>query len=433
MAILSHTLQSSLTFKVFFIAFLILLLLIPMEMVENIIRERSHQYRQANAEITKVWGDNHVFTGPVLTVPRFRSETHQSGWSQSVLYQHVAPEEMTVSAVFETQLRYRGIYKVPVYLANISCKGKFEVSDLTKLEVGDKALIQIPFMHSKSLKIIPVLHWNGQPVALSPLADGSTKDAVIFQASIPLTEIGNGEFELVYASAGSAEFNLNSWAKKTILTIKSDWGSPSFQGEFFPTTYAIQSAGFSATWNINNIILNAMDSEEELISNDQFQKRDLFGVKFIQLADTYQLVTRSAKYAVLFISLTFLVYFLVEVLGAYRLHSIQYLLIGLSNCIFYLLLLSLSEHINFNLAYCLSACSSTLLISLYSKSIFQNTFRAALVFLVLVALYVYLFITLQSEGFALVTGSIGLFVIMALLMYLTRNTNWHALSLPDQQ
>jgi len=155
-------------------------------------------------------------------------------------------------------------------------------------------------------------------------------------------------------------------------------------------------------------------------------------VKFIQLADTYQLVTRSAKYAVLFISLTFLVYFLVEVLGGNKLHAIQYLLIGLSNCIFYLLLLSLSEHINFNLAYFLSACSSTLLISLYSKSVFQNAGKALLVFMVLATLYTYLYITLQSEGFALVTGSIGLFIIMAILMYFTRNTNWYALSQPQK-
>ena len=151
------------------------------------------------------------------------------------------------------------------------------------------------------------------------------------------------------------------------------------------------------------------------------------------MVDTYQQVTRSAKYAVLFIGLTFLIYFLVEVLGGHKLHPIQYLFIGLSNCIFYLLLMSLSEHINFNFAYLLSASSSCLLISLYSKSVLQNKAKAILVMLVLIALYTYLYITLQSEGFALVTGSIGLFCIIAMLMYLTRNTNWHALSLAEKQ
>lgn len=397
-------------------------------MVESVISERSHLYRQANTEITKIWGDSHLITGPVLTVPDFRSENQKSGWVQRLRYQHLPPEALAVKAVFDTQIRYRSIYKVPVYLAKISSSGKFVMPETAKLEIVDKALIQIPFSKIKSLKKTPVLYWNGKALALSPVSDGSKKDAVIFQASIPLAEIGEGTFKIYYEAAGSAEFNMVSLAKKTTVSITSDWGTPSFQGDFFPTKYDIENDGFSAVWDINNIFVNAEDSNDEKLSSDKINAYDKFGVKFIQLADTYQLVTRSAKYAVLFISLTFLVYFLAEVLGGNKLHAIQYLLIGLSNCIFYLLLLSLSEHINFNLAYFLSACSSTLLISLYSKSVFQNAGKAMLIFMVLAALYTYLFITLQSEGFALVTGSIGLFIIMAILMYLTRNTNWYALS-----
>ena len=337
------------------------------------------------------------------------------------------PQELSIDGIFDTQLRYRGIFKVPVYLAKITSRGKFDLPDPSKFEIIDNALIQIPFSKIKSLKKTPVLYWNGKALALSPVSDGSTKDTVVFQVSIPLAEFGEGTFELYYEIAGSTEFNLVSLAKKTTVSITSDWGAPSFQGDFFPTKYDIQSDGFSAVWDINNIFVNAEDSNDEKLSSDKINEYDTFGVKFIQLADTYQLVTRSAKYAVLFISLTFLVYFLVEVLGGNKLHAIQYLLIGLSNCIFYLLLLSLSEHINFNLAYFLIACSPTLLISLYSKSVFKNAGKAMLIFMVLAALYTYLFITLQSVGFALVTGSIGLIIIMAILMNLTRNTNWHAL------
>jgi inner membrane protein len=402
-------------------------------MVENVIRERGHLYRQANVEIMKVWGESHTFTGPVFTIPCFHSNHHKSGWSQRLRYQHVPPEEMIVRAVFDTQMRHRGGYNVPVYLAKISARGKFEIPDLKEQELIDKALIQIPFSLTKSLKKAPMLLWNGSALALTPVPDKSIKDFVIFQASIALADIGKSEFEIAYETAGSSEINLFSMAKKSKLLIESDWGSPSFHGEYFPTKYDIKSGGFYTEWDINNLFVDARDAEQEIISANYFEKHDMFGVRFIELADTYQLVTRSAKYAVLFIGLTFMLYFLVEVLGGNKLHPIQYLFIGLSNCIFYLLLLSLSEHIHFDLAYIVSALISSLLITLYSKSVLQNSKKALLVFLVLTALYSYLFITLKSEGFALVSGSIGLFTIMAILMYLTRNTNWHALSQVEQK
>jgi inner membrane protein len=433
MAILSSTQRSSLTFKIFFIAFLVLLLLIPMKMIESIIYERGHLYRQAQTEITKVWGDSHTLTGPVLTVPHIRSGKDRPGWIQAMSYKHIAPDQMNITGNFDIQLRYRGIYKVPVYLAKLSLKGKFISPELLDLDLVDNVLIQIPFSQIKALKKMPELYWNGKPLALLPVREESNKEAVIFQASIALDDIGEAEFEIFYETAGSSAFKLLAWAKKTKLTMQSDWGSPSFQGDYFPTTHNIQADGFKAIWDINKIFINANDAPKEKITNEWFKDNDEFGVEFIQPADTYQLVTRSAKYAVLFISLTFMIYFLVEILGGIKLHPIQYLLIGLSNCIFYLLLLSLSEHINFNIAYFLSACSSTLLISLYSLSVLENKRKALLVFLVLTTLYVYLFITLQSAGFALVTGSIGLFVIMAILMFLTRNTDWHSLSLPEQQ
>ena len=433
MTLQANTLRSSLTFKVLFMGFLVLVLLIPMNMVENVIRERGHLYRQANAEIVSIWGDSHSFTGPVLTLPHFRSRNTNSGWIQKLHYKHLTADTLLVNAQFETQLRYRGIYKVPVYLARISAKGNFILPKSINIAEIDKALIQIPFSKSRSIKKTPLLRVDGKPVHLTPLADEKIKDAVIFQASIPVNKSGINEFEIEYEVAGSSDFNMSSTAKNTTLIMKSDWGSPSFHGGFFPNSHDIDDAGFTATWNINSIFVESKESATEKISYESLGDQDIFGVRFIQVVDTYQQVTRSAKYAVLFISLTFLIYFLVEVLGGYKLHPIQYLFIGLSNCIFYLLLLSLSEHINFNFAYLLSASSSSLLISLYSKSVLQNKAKAMLVMLVLIALYTYLYITLQSEGFALVTGSIGLFCIMAMLMYLTRNTNWHALSLPEKQ
>ena len=152
---------------------------------------------------------------------------------------------------------------------------------------------------------------------------------------------------------------------------------------------------------------------------------DRFGVNFIQTVDTYQIVTRAAKYAVLFIGLSFLVYFFTELLGSVELHPVQYLLVGLANCIFYLLLLSLAEHIPFAAAYILSAAASSILISLYSLTILGGRLKAAIVFGVLCGLYTYLYTALRSEAYALLIGSLGLFVVLALIMYITRHIDWY--------
>lgn len=155
-----------------------------------------------------------------------------------------------------------------------------------------------------------------------------------------------------------------------------------------------------------------------------------FGVNFVQIVDTYQVVMRAAKYAVLFIGLTFIDYFFTELLGNAALHPVQYLLVGLANCIFYLLLLSLAEHLPFIAAYLLSAGASTMLISLYSITILGSRIRASLVFAVLAALYAYLYTALRSEAYALLIGSLGLFTILALIMYLTRYIDWRQSGAP---
>lgn len=148
-------------------------------------------------------------------------------------------------------------------------------------------------------------------------------------------------------------------------------------------------------------------------------------MRLVQPVDTYQAVTRATKYAVLFIGMTFLVYFLIEVFGNAALHPIQYMLVGGANCIFYLLLLSLAEHIPFTIAYLVSACASLVVITLYSTSILNSRRKALVVFVVLSGLYSWLYVTLRSESYALLIGSIGLFLFLNTGMYLTRNIDWH--------
>lgn len=425
--------KNSSTFRVLFIGFLILLLLIPMGMVESIIKERGHLYRQANNEITTSWGKEQIVIGPTLTMPYVKTYSGNAGWSFNSLYKHIRPGSMIISSNIETQVRHRSIYKVPVYIANVHVSGHFDLID-TKINGKDKSgfdlnegLIQIPVKSSRSLKEPIKFVWDGEVIKLTPSWNDPSTETVIFSANLPphlLNKDQVHKFEFDLRMAGSGEFSFISSSQKTGIKIDSDWQAPGFFGIHLPTSHDISDEGFTASWEINDLLTELSHSEKEKISYSWFSSQPVFGVKLIQPVDTYQVITRAAKYAVLFISLTFLIYFFTELFGKALFHPIQYLFVGVANCIFYLLLLSLAEHINFNLAYFISACASIFLISLYSYSILNSRLKASIVFILLSVLYTYLFVTLRSEAFALLIGSVGLFVILGLAMYLTRNIDW---------
>ncbi len=431
------SIKNSTTFRVLFIGFLILLLLIPMGMVESVIFDRSHLYRQATNEITHSWGKEQLLSGPVLTLPFVKSFSENGGWSYDSRYQHLRPETMTVDSHIETQIRYRGIYEVPVYITTVRFNGLFSLADVggeNGSDVGlqlDEGVIQIPVNNSRSIKEPIGLVWDGEVIKLTPKWDKSDSGTVIFTAKLPahlLNKNKDHEFEYEVKLAGSKALSFISSAQNTDIKMNSNWASPSFFGIYLPTSRDISDDGFTASWTINDLLTDMGHSEQEMVSSTWFQGQQSFGVNLIQPVDTYQVVTRAAKYAVLFISLTFLVYFFTELFSNALLHPIQYLFVGVANCIFYLLLLSLAEHINFTLSYFISSSASISLISLYSRSILKSRIKAAIVFVTLSGLYTYLFVTLRSEGFALLIGSIGLFVILGVAMYLTRNIDWRTLN-----
>jgi inner membrane protein len=442
--------KNSTTCRVLFIGFLILLLLIPMGMVESVIFDRSHLYRQATNEITASWGKEQLLYGPILTLPFVKTFSENGGWSYDSRFQHLRPETMTLDSHIETQIRYRGIYEVPVYIATVRFNGLFSLADVAGEEGSDAGLqldegvIQIPVNNSRSIKEPIGLVWDGEVIKLTPKWDKAASETVIFTAKLPahlLSKHKDHEFEYEIKLAGSKAFSFISSAQKTDIKMNSNWASPSFFGIYLPNSRDISDDGFTVSWTINDLLADMGYSEQEMVSANWFQGQQSFGVNLIQPVDTYQVVTRAAKYAVLFISLTFLVYFFTELFSNALLHPIQYLFVGVANCIFYLylfvgvancifylLLLSLAEHINFTLAYFISSTASISLISLYSRSILKSRTKATIVFVTLSGLYTYLFVTLRSEGFALLIGSIGLFLILGVAMYLTRNIDWRTLN-----
>jgi inner membrane protein len=405
-----------------------------MGMVESIIYERAHMYRQATDDITASWGGEQLITGPVLSLPYLVTQTEAGNLAYENRYKHVRPSNLSMNVTIETQVRYRGIYKVPVYTVVARVQGEFDLSNITFETYNttefaiDEAFVQLPLGEPRSLRGPVDFLWDNEGVSLVPEWHGMHNENVSMFAGLPVEMTGRDtphRFEMVIRLTGSNELAFASVSPDTAITMEANWGSPGFFGIYLPASHEIHDDGFTAAWDINNLLPGPGHELSRWAEQDWFGSQARFGVRLVQPVDTYQLVTRAAKYAVLFISLTFLVYFFTEVMTRTTLHPVQYLLVGGATCLFYLLLLSLAEHIPFALAYGLSAFASILLITLYSVSILKSRSRAFIMFLMLSALYVYLFVTLRSEAYALLTGSTGLFVVLTLVMYLSRNIDWH--------
>ena len=214
--------------------------------------------------------------------------------------------------------------------------------------------------------------------------------------------------------------------KRTNIQLSSDWKDPSFSGAFLPDTRSVSKDGFKAEWNILELNRNY---PQFWIGNRNAEalKKSSFGVDLLLPANDYQKSMRSAKYALLAIALTFLTFFLVEIFNQKKLHPFQYILIGLALCLFYTLLLSISEYTNFNLAYLISSISIISMIGFYAKAILNNLKQTIILIVILCFTYTFVFVTLQLQDYALLIGSVGLTAILAFTMYITRNINWYQL------
>jgi inner membrane protein len=232
----------------------------------------------------------------------------------------------------------------------------------------------------------------------------------------------NNSFSFDLNLKGSDQINLIPVGESNTVKIDSSWPSPSFNGAFLPDNREVRKDGFSATWKILHLNRNYPQFWE---AGQYKVAGSSLGVKLILTADIYQKSMRLAKYAIIFLLFTFAAFFFSEVMNKQRIHPIQYILIGMAILIFYTLVLSLSEHMHFNYAYILAATSVTLIISGYAKAIVSNSRFALTILGILTILYGYLFIVLQLEDYALISGSIGLLIIIALVMYITRRINWY--------
>ncbi len=430
--------QRSISGKVLFIAALVLVLLIPMGMIKGVVNERAYLLQSAYADIASAWGNAQTIGGPVLAVP-YRYTRMVNGIAVTAHDElYVLPQALRFDGEVRTEIRYRGIYQVPVYTAELEVSGvlpppEFGDDHPEREILWEEAYIALPISDARPITEAVRLTLGDRTADFAP---GGTRAAGFGQQlSVPYAALGLGSFTEAQAFSfdltlgGTGELKFLPLGDTTDVTLTSAWPSPSFMGAYLPGTREISESGFSATWHVLNLGRGYPSSWQESRFARDAIANSAFGVDFIVPIGIYEASTRAAKYAVLFIGLSFLIYFLFEIFAGLRLHPLQYLLLGLSNCMFYLLLLALSEHLPFGLAYFMSAAASTTLIGVYSSAVLGARRRVVPVAAALAVMYVTLYMTLQAEDFALLSGTLALFFVLALFMYVTRAIDWYELEI----
>ena len=430
---ISNWLKESLFVKLGSIGFLVLLLMLPNVMIRDLIKERQSRQDEAVAAVSQSWGGAQTVTGPVLSIP-FTRWIEQDDYQRKAVQEiaHFLPEQLDIDGDAQHQIRPKGIFDVILYQADLQLTGQFAKPDFNALHVDpedvhwDQAILSLGISGRTGIRSSITLDWGGQALRMEP---GTASPELLksgVSRPVPLDPaIESYVFNIPIKVNGSNYLNFEPVGKETTVNLRSDWHSPNFQGAFLPDPRTISSDGFTAQWDV----FDFNRSYPQSWKNDAYKLGEsTFGVQFIQPVDEYLKNERSAKYAILVIGLTFLIYFFFEMLQKFHIHPFQYFLVGLALSVFYLLLLSLSEQIGFDLAYLIAALATIGLIAGYSTSFLKSTRLSIQLTLLLAAIYAFIFIVLQLEDYALLAGSVGLFAALAAVMYYSRKVDWYRIS-----
>ena len=431
-------LGSSVGFKVFVIGCLVIFLLIPTFFIQSVVNERKNRREEVLKDITSKWGESQALIGPMLVIPVEFSPKDSKGNVQTVVrFIYLLPDSLHINGELLPEIRYRSIYRILLYTADLDFSGTFDLSNLRDIEVKDgnidyeNAFLEFGLSDLKGVNNPISVSWNDGSFVANPgiITTGALEKGVHVKSPLAAKKRLN-RFAMNIDVNGSEEITFLPVGKETNVAIHSNWPHPSFTGEFLPQVHNVEKDAFQAHWKALNFNRNF----PQISYNDPIKfDKTFFGVKLYYPVDQYQKTTRTVKYAIMFIGLTFLAYFLIEILNKQQLHPIQYLLVGSGLVLFYILLLSLSEHIHFQLAYLCSAVAMVLLTALYTRAILRDRRFMILISAVLTGLYGFLYVNLQLQDYALLLGSIGLFVTLALVMYLTRKVDWFTVLKPAEE
>ena len=428
--------KNNLYFKIGGIVLIALLLLIPTGMIKSIIYEREQTQREAIDEVSEKWGGAQTLQGPVLTIPytRYVKEIDKATGKETLVQiterLHVLPSKLDIQASVKPDRRHRGVYEIVVYNSALHVSGAFTKLDFKDLEAKghsfkfNEATLNAGIDDLRGIEKQIELNWEGKKLPFNP---GVSNQDIFYsginsKVSISPTDDHLYRFSFDIELKGSQQLYFTPVGKETDVVLNSDWQTPKFDGAFLPDQHKTDKAGFKAHWNILNLNRNYPQSW----TGSSYKLRDSsFGVDLKLPVDNYQKSHRSIHYAILFIGLTFLVFFFIEIFQSSGIHPIQYILVGIALVVFYTLLLSISEHIRFNYAFILSALATVALISLYVRAILRSLKMSLFIAGLLSMLYIFIFVIIQLEDLALLIGSIGVFIILGLVMYFSRKIDWY--------
>jgi inner membrane protein len=432
-------LETSITGKALFIGALVLLLLIPLAMIERLIAERGQRHDAASADVASSLGSQTV-GGPILIVP-FRLANSSDPAATDALY--LLPEQLDIASDSNTKTVTRGIYRIPTYEARIKISGRFPTPTVSARDgdreyLWDQAAIALPISATRSIREPARFVTGGASAAFQ---FGGTRGGTFGPELIArYADLGLGapsaplEFSVDVAIGGSNWLGFLPLGATTRVTATSDWPSPSFRGAYLPEDRDVNAKGFTATWRVLDFGREFPPRWKRSDPVQVFSGNSIeLGVALIDPIGVHEATLRAAKYGVLLIGLCFAAYFAFELLAGLRLHALQYLQIGMANCVFYLLLVALAEQIGFGYAYLASAGASAALITLYSVAVLRSVQRALPIGVLLAALYAYLYVTLRAEDYALLLGAFGTFGTLAAIMYFTRHVDWHAVRIGSRR
>src|SRR5882762_1483455 len=429
---------------------LVLVLLIPLEMITGVLSDRLSRRNEAVADITASWGKEQNVIGPVLGIPylyKFRTmkEIPLGGdkverrevEETAIANAYFLPATLNITGDVQTQTLHRGIYDAAVFRAQVKLSGRFAPPDFGALKIDIKdvqwkdAFVTIAVNDLRGTRQGLVLDWAG---GKRPLLPGSQVPGYTTGATAML---GDGkpinapvEFSIPIDFNGSEGIYFAPFGVQNEATLKSNWPDPAFRGAFLPAQRNVRPDGFDAKWKVSYYGRDYPQSWTSRTGNERFTtqavSQSMFGAQFLSVLDSYRFVERSIKYGVLFLVLVFTTFFLFEVTARQKIHPFQYLMVGAALCLFYLLLLSISEFLGFGYAYLIAAVASTILITWYCRFFLGGGLRTLMIGAGLAGVYTFLYITLRQQDYALLMGAIALFIVLAAVMYVTRKVDWYA-------
>jgi inner membrane protein len=421
--------------KLLVVCALALFMTIPSLFVDSVVEERNLRAKGVIDEISGRAGGQQIFLGPSLSIPYSIPSPYKDGAPALGAYV-VFPAKGDASIKVRTEERRRSLFKVPVYQADVKFDAAFDLAGVPEAAPAGaeldwtRARIVVGVSDARGALADGTLIANGKTSTFAPAENVTDANARLplayFDASVPGLAKPNATFAVTanLRFSGAQRLAVLAYGKSTHLAVEGDWPSPGFDGAFLPVKRTVSPQGFTAEWSIP-FIARGIPAEGTTTAVSALDRTAL-GISFVEVADPYQSVSRSLKYALLFIGLLFLSYFVFEATAGKRVHPAQYVLVGVAHMIFYLLLLALAERIGFDWGFLIAGGATVLLLSANAQWIFASRVQGLRALFVFSLLYFFIYLLLRLEDNALLVGAVASFMAIAAAMYFTRNIDWYS-------